>query len=172
MEDDTFKEEAQKKREELLAKFKKEIALEYFKQCENYFRNDVNKLIAETKAEVKKYLESLETPWWKTALIMGALVVGGAAVAAAAAVAAPAVIVASAATAAGAGGVAGGVAAGGVAAHAAISNHNLKHETNIISTEEVNEQLALTKYEKSEIYVMLCFGSLKIELLSKVKLTQ
>ena len=148
-----------------------------FDQCEVYFKNDVNKLIAETEDEVKKYLASLEKSWWKTALVMGTLVVGCAAAAAGAAAAAPVVLGAVAVdaaigtgTAATVGAGFGSTAAAGYGANAAYSNYKLQHETGIIKPEETDEELALTKYEKSVIHVKLCFGHVQIRLSSKVKL--
>ena len=188
LDDDSFKEEAQEERDRLLQEFKNSLPKSYsvyFAQCETPFKNDVNKLIAETKAEVEKYLESLEQPWWKTALVLGALVVGGAGLAIGAVAAAPAALGALAAVdaavaAAGIGnGLAAGVGAGagaglglGYGFRNAVWNYQLKNENNCIEVDnKKGEELALTKYEDSSIYVMLCFGTIEIKLRSrKVKL--
>ena len=163
--------------------FKQSITEELFQQCENYFRNDVNKLIAETKDEVEKYLASLEKSWWNTALVMGALVVGGAGLAVAAVAAAPVVLGALAVdaavvaagigtgTAATAGAGMGSTAAAGYGAGTVYTNYKLKRATDIIKTKQSDAELALTKYEESVIHVMLCFGAVEIKLLSNVKLT-
>ena len=172
---DSFQEQAFEERERLLQKFENsfpESYLKYFEQCKSPFRNDVNKLISETKTEAEKYLKSLKGWRWKTALHLGALVAGGALVSSAP-IAIGAVILdaclAAGAAAAGAGAGAGAGVGLGLGLRNLFWTEQPKPEENCNETgnEKGDEELAFTKYENGVIHVMLCFGTIDIKLESR-----
>ena len=142
-----FKQSVEAKRDELLQRMKQNVRSDLFERCSAYFRRDTNKIIVEVEAEVMDYLHSLELPWWKTALVMGALIITNTFLPFARDAAKR---------------LEGDM----------IANHQYNARAEFIKSGKGNptEKIALSKYEESEINVKLCFGEISILLKSKVKL--
>ena len=141
--DESFKQQANKKREELLQQLKTNISESLYEQCHDYFKNQCNLILAEIEKEVEAYLKKLDDANWWVNLALGtlAIVPGG-----------------------------GVIAAVGHGVKVLVLD-NLKGKKGYGQGASLIEQeISLTKYGPGKIEVTLCFGDIVICLESKIKL--
>ena len=145
-------------RDESLEKLKATISdVDISKQCCDYFRNDVNKIIAETEEEVKKFLATLRDASICVGITIGAIV--------AAVVTPPAILISPAAAVVGAGAVASAFRT--IRSGVRVANLHNPEDT---SAENTEDKLELKIYDGCKIDVELCFGKVSISLRSSIKL--
>ena len=140
------KEQAAVKREEGLEKLKTKISHDQAcQQCCEYFRNHVNKIIAETEEEVKKFLATLRDASLLVGITLGTIV--------AAVVTPPAILVSPFAAAAAAGAIAG-----------AVRSYVRGGQVSNVLKDRPENTLDLKIYESGKIEVTLSFGTVFIDL--------
>ena len=140
------KEQAAEKREEGLEKLKTKISHDQTcQQCCEYFRNHVNKIIAEIEEEVKKFMATLRDASLLVGITLGTIV--------AAVVTPPAILVSPFAAAAAAGAIAG-----------AVRSYVHGGQVSNVLKDRPENTLDLKIYESGKIEVTLSFGTVFIDL--------
>ena len=138
---ESFKQAATNKRAELLKILEKKLSTALYEQCNEYFRNQTNLILAETEIEVKAYLKQLENEASQLRLKMGLLCF------------VPVVQL---------------YAPIGMRRGMEEIQEKKKSKGYGKYVSFSQEETALTKYEPGSIEVSLCFGTVTIPLLSKI----
>ena len=142
------KKQAAEKRDEGLEKLKTKISNNQIcEQCCEYFRNHVNKIIAETEEEVKKFMATLRDASLCVGITLGTII--------AAVVTPPAILISPVAAVVGAGSIASTV-------------RSFKRGVRVkkVLKDRPEDALDLKIYESGKIEVTLSFGTVSIDLQS------
>ena len=140
------KKQASEKREESLKKLKEMISNDHIcEQCCEFFRIHVNKIIAETEEEVKKFMATLRDASICVGITVGAIV--------AAVVTPPAILISPAA----------GVLGAGAVASTFRTIRSGVRVANLLKDRSVDE-LELKIYDGGKVEIMLTFGTVSVDL--------
>ena len=148
-------EEAAKKRDEDMAKLREIISdVSIREQCCEYFRIHINKIIAETEEEVRKFMATLRDASICIAITIGAV--------AAAVFTPPAILISPAAAVVGASSIA--ASARTIFSGIRVASLHKKQDENS------EEEMELHIFDGCKVEVQLCFGKIFITLRSSIKL--